>query len=302
MSGTTVTYTLVAGNLGPSTATDVVVTDPTPPGLASPVVSDPCAGGFPCNLGSLSPGAQVTITVTYTVVAAAGTVTNTATISSPIPDPNPDQNTSSVTTEVTPAATTTTVATTTTSVSTTSTPVTTTTTTGNEICNNCVDDDGDGLIDNADPDCCTETGTFNVTRVRIVPRHGNASDAKLRVTGTLDGASFSSVDPRQEDVSLLFADGSDTAVCCTITSVHWMRLFKKTFGFWDQLGRICPPIIDTRLSQKRTGGAGIVISSPHFDATQLVGSNLALTVRVGGSCATSTVQLRRVRNGRIVFP
>ena len=80
-----------------------------------------------------------------------------------------------------------------------------------------------------------------------------------------------------------------------------MRLFKKTFGFWDQLGRICPPIIDTRLSQKRTG-AGIVISSPHFDATQLVGSNLALTVRVGGSCATSTVQLRRVHNGRILFP
>jgi hypothetical protein len=78
------------------------------------------------------------------------------------------------------------------------------------------------------------------------------------------------------------------------------RLFKKTFGFWDKLARICPPIVDTRLSQRRTGSA-ITISSPHFDATQLVGSNLMLTVRVGGSCATRTVQLRRV-HGRIVFP
>ena len=135
--------------------------------------------------------------------------------------------------------------------------------------------------------------------MRITPRHGNLSDAKLRVTGTLGDAAFSSADPRQQEVAVLFTDGSDIAVCCTIAQTHWQRLFKKTFGFWDQLARICPPIDDIRLSQRRTG-AGIVISSPHFDATQLSGS-LMMTVRVGGSCASSTVQLRRVRK-RIVFP
>src|SRR5262249_57945087 len=55
VSGTTVTYTLVASNLGPSTATDVVVTDPTPAGLPSPLVSDPAARRLPPHPGRPPP-------------------------------------------------------------------------------------------------------------------------------------------------------------------------------------------------------------------------------------------------------
>jgi len=80
-----------------------------------------------------------------------------------------------------------------------------------------------------------------------------------------------------------------------------MRLFRKHFGFWDQLARICPPVTDMRFAQK-SGGSGISISSPHFDLNQLNGSNLKITVRAGDTCATGTVTLRRKKSGALVFP
>lgn len=68
--GDTVTYTIVARNDGPSTATGVTVTDPLPTDLSfvSVVPGSPtcglAAGTVTCALGSLAPGAERTITVT----------------------------------------------------------------------------------------------------------------------------------------------------------------------------------------------------------------------------------------------
>lgn len=156
-------------------------------------------------------------------------------------------------------------------------------------------------MDRADPDCCTETGTLDITRVRITPRSGNERNARLRITGMLPGASFSSLDPRQQEVSLLLTDGASTPVCCSIGEEFWLRLFRNQYGFWDKLARVCPPIQDVGLRRKR-GGAGLLITTPHFDLSQLAGNDLMLTVRVGGSCATTTVALRRTRSGALVFP
>src|SRR3989337_1553574 len=91
--GTPCTYTITVTNLGPSSASDVTVTDLLPPtgvtvGLVTPSQGT-CSGTSPmvCTLGPLaSPGtATVTIVVTPT---AAGPLSNTATVASPTPDPN----------------------------------------------------------------------------------------------------------------------------------------------------------------------------------------------------------------------
>ena len=157
------------------------------------------------------------------------------------------------------------------------------------------DDDGDGLVDGADPDCCTETGTLTITKLKIRPQGGNTGDARLRIIGRLEGADFSSVDPRQEAVSIRLADGTVVGACCTIEQEHWMKLFRRHFGFWDQLARICPPITDMRLNRTNSG-AGISITAPHFDLSQLTGPDLTVTVRVGGSFATGTATLRRTKS------
>ncbi|WP_395684146.1 hypothetical protein, partial [Dokdonella sp.] len=104
-AGQNVSYTLAVHNAGPSDAASVVLADPTPAGLTFVSATAPCAGGFPCNLGTLANGATTNINVTYLVGAGVtGSVINAAAVSSPTPDPATTNNSSSVTTTITTSA------------------------------------------------------------------------------------------------------------------------------------------------------------------------------------------------------
>jgi uncharacterized repeat protein (TIGR01451 family) len=101
-TGSTITYTITVSNNGPATATNVTVSDPTPPGLSFVSAGGSCIGAFPCNAGALTSGQSATITATYNVTAASGSITNTASVSQDGIDPNPGNDTSSVTTTIGP--------------------------------------------------------------------------------------------------------------------------------------------------------------------------------------------------------
>lgn len=109
--GTTLVFTLTAGNDGPSDAT-LVVTDPAPPGLGPAVVVETtlppppaprCTDGFPCLL-DLAAGEAADFTVTYDVpvgYAGADPIVNRAAISGAgdplvpgddVADPDPSDN------------------------------------------------------------------------------------------------------------------------------------------------------------------------------------------------------------------
>src|SRR5438445_786144 len=89
--GQTLTYTLVVANAGPSTATNVQVTD-TPSNLTITNVSGGGCAALPCTIASLASGANATITVTATI-NAAGAFDNASTVSATEPDPNLGTNT-----------------------------------------------------------------------------------------------------------------------------------------------------------------------------------------------------------------
>ncbi|WP_026423909.1 CARDB domain-containing protein [Actinokineospora inagensis] len=102
-AGTAQTYTLTASNAGPSTATNVVLSDTLPTGLTilsgslatqtGTCTANPDGMGFNCSFGNLAPGASASVVVSALVPAdtAAGTVlTDTAAIGSPTTDPTPD--------------------------------------------------------------------------------------------------------------------------------------------------------------------------------------------------------------------
>ena len=90
--GQTSTYTIVASNSGPSTATGATVSDTFPAAFVAPIWTCAGAGGATCTAagsGNLSDtvtipaGGSVTYTVTGTVSAAfTGTLSNTATVTS----------------------------------------------------------------------------------------------------------------------------------------------------------------------------------------------------------------------------
>jgi uncharacterized repeat protein (TIGR01451 family) len=297
--GQPLVYTLRITNEGPDTAVDAVVSDVVPAGssLVSVTPTQSCSGDpvITCALGNVPAGGVVTVTITV-IPSVEGGLTNTATVTSQTPDPDPADNTSTITTPV--ASTTTT---TSTSSTTTSTPGSSTTTTiPGEICGNCVDDDGDGQIDFDDADCCTQIGTLTITKVKATPRTANPDKARLKVSGTLGGAGFATLNPRQEEVSVTLGDGMLLA-CCTIPEQKWMKLYRRHYGFWDQKSRICPPLVDVGLRQTADGG-GFSIVGRDVDLGQLESSDLRVTLRVGDSCATGTAMLRRKKSGALVFP
>lgn len=86
VNGSNITYTITVSNAGPSTATNVVVTDTLPAGLSF-VSATPsqgtCNAASPvsCNIGTLLDGASATVTLVAHVTATSGTITNSATAS-----------------------------------------------------------------------------------------------------------------------------------------------------------------------------------------------------------------------------
>jgi uncharacterized repeat protein (TIGR01451 family) len=94
--GKTLTYKLVVTNHGPSTARDVVVSDPLPRGLTFVSASSGCTfrgGTVTCATDSLASGATLTFEVVTRVASSVGdSVTNTATVRSSTRDPDPSNN------------------------------------------------------------------------------------------------------------------------------------------------------------------------------------------------------------------
>jgi len=93
--GDVLVFDLVIGNNGPSDAIGVVLTDPTPAGLVFVSADAPCAGGFPCALGTIAAGGAMTLSASFTVpVGYAGPdpIVNAASVASDTPDEDPDNN------------------------------------------------------------------------------------------------------------------------------------------------------------------------------------------------------------------
>jgi uncharacterized repeat protein (TIGR01451 family) len=100
--GDQLVYTLTVKNLGPGSATGVVVTDTLPAsetfvfGSTTKGSCEHVSGTVTCNLGTLALNEVVTITITVDV-NAAGELVNTASVTGTAPDPNQPNNRSSAT-------------------------------------------------------------------------------------------------------------------------------------------------------------------------------------------------------------
>ncbi len=105
--GTHADYILTIKNAGPSTARDIVISDPTPPGMTLVFATAPCEAGFPCTISDLAAGDGVQVIATYALPAAytgASPIANTAEISSSTNDPDNENDVANAETPVKPAA------------------------------------------------------------------------------------------------------------------------------------------------------------------------------------------------------
>jgi uncharacterized repeat protein (TIGR01451 family) len=107
MVGENMTYIVTVTNHGPSIATNVVVTDPTPAGLTFVSTGTGCTTPFPCALGTMAPGEVRQISATYLVPPGYPTATpiqNTASVSGSETDTAPGNNSQTATTTALPTA------------------------------------------------------------------------------------------------------------------------------------------------------------------------------------------------------
>jgi uncharacterized repeat protein (TIGR01451 family)/uncharacterized protein (TIGR03382 family) len=103
--GVTLTYTVSVQNNGPTDASDVVVRNTTPPGLAFLSNTGACTTPFPCSLGTVHPTASDTRTITSQYSIPAGymspnPIQDTVTVESSSPDPNSNNNSASASTTI----------------------------------------------------------------------------------------------------------------------------------------------------------------------------------------------------------
>src|SRR5207245_2737982 len=105
--GSSVTYTVNVTNLGPNTASDVVLNDVLPVGLsfvsANSTIGN-CTnnnGTIICNLGVVTNGGRATMTLVVTTTVP-GNLTNSVTASSRAADSNPSNSSMSTTISVVP--------------------------------------------------------------------------------------------------------------------------------------------------------------------------------------------------------
>jgi uncharacterized repeat protein (TIGR01451 family) len=103
-------YTMTVTNNGPGSATGVTLTDPLPAGLGSPAATSTqgtcsiTSGTLTCDIGSISSGASVTVTLNVTAPSAIGNIFNTATVGSTSTDPDSSNDSDTERTTIVSAA------------------------------------------------------------------------------------------------------------------------------------------------------------------------------------------------------
>jgi uncharacterized repeat protein (TIGR01451 family) len=100
--GTNETYSLKVTNSGPSTATNVRVSDPLPAGLSFVSAGSGCTEAnktVTCTAAEIAPGASRTFTVTARIASSVDScdqLRNTASVTSSVPDPNTSNNSATI--------------------------------------------------------------------------------------------------------------------------------------------------------------------------------------------------------------
>jgi hypothetical protein len=174
----------------------------------------------------------------------------------------------------------------TTSTTTTVTTLTTSTTLAAvEVCDDCVDDDGDGLVDFADPDCCAQAAATSLTG-RLTPA---ASATKVRLALAFIDPGIVAADPVTQAVVVeLHGEGFD--YCARVPAGRFVARKKgKLFTFKDRSGAVAAGLDTIVLKRTARGFKATIAGRRAAFATPLAGE-LAVVLAFDGDgpdhCAT----------------
>jgi hypothetical protein len=176
-----------------------------------------------------------------------------------------------------------------------------------EICGNCIDDDGDGLVDFEDPDCCDQTNSLVISRMTVRTKPQLAKN-KLRLKARYAARAPEGFDPMTQGTTLEMRDADGNFFCQQIplkTDARWLKM-----GVWklkDRTGLTAGGIRRAKFKMQkkhdnrvmfRTRGKKMSFRDP-------VGTEVTVTLAVGNQCTTQVANLKTrkgVKNGKaLVF-
>ena len=170
-----------------------------------------------------------------------------------------------------------------------------------ELCGNCVDDDGDGLVDYEDPDCCGATRPLTVTGVTLRPSTAPPGGSRLDLNARYAASAPALFEPTAQDTSLQISDPAGETFCATVAAAHWVHPVRRLYRFEDATGAFAGGLDQGQFKVKRDGGVVFRTRGRAIGLGATGGTNLVVTVRVGEDCARDTMSLRTRRNA-LVFP
>lgn len=185
-------------------------------------------------------------------------------------------------------------------------------TAGVEICGNCIDDDGDGLTDFEDPDCCIPAHSYTTARsnVRIVP---GAGTSRLRLRSLLARAGLASVDPTKQGVVLqIRAQDARTDLFCAPVPPERFVAKRRRFRFRDPeltvesargISAMVVRIANDGSVRLAARGKQVKLTSPKAGPLQLtVGFRSPSAGNVANRCSTIIQGFRSTRRGGLRAP
>jgi len=176
-----------------------------------------------------------------------------------------------------------------------------------EMCGNCLDDDGDGFIDYEDADCCDDTANLGLRKMSVRTKPEPARN-RLRIRARYAPQAPPGFDPGLLGTTLLLRDDDGLFFCQEIpfkSDPLWTR--KGVFKFIDRTGTMAAGLrrAKFKIHRKTDGRVTFRTKGKKMSFRDLVGTDVLVTLRVGTQCtqATASLKTRRAKTGqRLVFP
>jgi uncharacterized repeat protein (TIGR01451 family) len=171
-----------------------------------------------------------------------------------------------------------------------------------EVCGDCLDNDGDGLVDYEDPDCCAQPLALGVRRMKLKPAvnadvHGNRLRLRARYAPTAPPL----FDPMTQDTTLQIADASGQMFCQTITTPHWKHPRARLYRFRDKKGLFAAGLERGKFKVRKNGQVVFRTRGKRMEMRMPDGALVTVTLRVGTQCSQATTRLRP-KHKALVFP
>jgi uncharacterized repeat protein (TIGR01451 family) len=170
-----------------------------------------------------------------------------------------------------------------------------------EICGDCIDNDGDGLVDYDDPDCCAALTQLQLKRLVLTPGAKKPNGRRLVMKARRLGFTPTDFQP-MSGATLQISDSSGTLFCQKMPASGWKHKGRsRVFTFRDKKGTLAGGLRLSRFTMKKNGTVVFTTAGKNVTLRPTDGHDVRVTLAVSGQCMQSTNQLRAKRRA-VVFP